>query len=65
MLQTIEVEIDVNGHLRLLEPQVRVPAGRALNPATEETALLAEAALAQDWLKPEEDLAWEHLQPGK
>ena len=69
MLQTIEVEIDVNGQLRSLEPQVRVPAGRALltllNPATEETALLAEAALAQDWLKPEEDLAWEHLQPGK
>lgn len=69
MLQTIEVEIDVNGHLRSLEPQVRVPPGRALltllNPATEETAFLAEAALAQDWLKPEEDLAWEHLQPGK
>ena len=69
MLQTIEVEIDVNGHLRSLEPQVRVPAGRALltllNPETEENALLAAAALAQDWLKLQEDRAWEHLQPGK
>jgi len=30
-----------------------------------ETALLAEAALAQDWSRPEEDAAWSHLQPGK
>jgi hypothetical protein len=27
-----------------------------------ETALLSEAALAQDWNRPEEDAAWAHLQ---
>jgi len=27
-----------------------------------EAALLAEAALAHDWLRPEEDAAWAHLQ---
>lgn len=25
-------------------------------------ALLSEPALAEDWLRPEEDAAWEHLQ---
>ena len=30
-----------------------------------EPALMAEAALAEDWLNPEEDVAWAHLQPGK
>jgi len=29
-----------------------------------ETALLSEAALAVDWNRPEEDLAWSHLQQG-
>jgi hypothetical protein len=33
------------------------------NDVLHETALLAEAALAEDWLKPEEDEAWKHLQP--
>ncbi|MGE3887221.1 MAG: hypothetical protein AB7H81_12370 [Vicinamibacterales bacterium] len=27
-----------------------------------ETALLSEAALAEDWSRPEEDEAWKHLQ---
>jgi hypothetical protein len=31
---------------------------------SEETALLAEPALAEDWSRPEEDAAWSHLQPG-
>lgn len=69
MLQTIEVEIGADGQLRSLEPKVRLPPGRALltllNPPADETALLAGPALAEDWLKPEEDLAWAHLQPGK
>ena len=69
MMQTIEVEIDADGRLRSLEPRIKVPPGRALltllNPAFEETALLAQTALAEDWLKPEEDFAWAHLQPGK
>ncbi len=30
-----------------------------------ETALLSEAALAEDWNRPEEDKAWAHLQPAK
>ncbi len=29
-----------------------------------ETALLAEAVLAEDWSRPEEETAWSHLQPG-
>jgi hypothetical protein len=69
MLQTIEVEIDAGGRVHPLEPLSRLPAGRALlillTPAGDETALLAEAALAEDWLKPEEDAAWAHLQPDK
>ncbi len=28
---------------------------------TTETALLSESSLAKDWLKPEEDEAWQHL----
>ena len=31
-------------------------------PAIAETALLSEATLAEDWLKPEEDEAWAYLQ---
>jgi len=30
--------------------------------AISETALLSEAALAEDWLRPEEDEAWAYLQ---
>jgi len=29
----------------------------------DETALLSEPALAEDWNRPEEDAAWAHLQP--
>jgi hypothetical protein len=46
-----------------------LPAGRALltllTPLANEEALLSEAALAEDWLKPEEDEAWAALQPVK
>lgn len=31
----------------------------------DEATLLAEPALAKEWLTPEEDAAWAHLQPGK
>ena len=31
-------------------------------PVNHETALLSEQALAEDWLKPEEEAAWMHLQ---
>ena len=36
--------------------------GDSIAPAVAETALLSEAALAEDWLKPEEDEAWAYLQ---
>jgi hypothetical protein len=30
-----------------------------------EAALLSEAALAEDWNRPEEDVAWSHLQQAR
>ena len=69
MLQTIEVEIDATGRVRALEPVGKLPAGRALLtllPSTEDDAsCLSEPSLAEGWLRPEEDAAWAHLQPGK
>jgi hypothetical protein len=69
MLQTIEVEVDASGHVRALEPVGKLPVGRALLtflPSTEDDgARLSERALAEDWLRPEEEAAWAHLQPGK
>ena len=69
MLQTIEVTIDKRGVVCPVEHLARIPTGRALltllPSAADEAALLAETALAEDWLRPEEDDAWAHLQPGK
>jgi hypothetical protein len=69
MLQTIEVEIDATGHIHPLEPLQALPVGRALltllKPSVDEALQLAEAALAEDWLKPEEEEAWAHLQSAK
>jgi hypothetical protein len=69
MFQTIEVEIDSSGQVHPLGRPIHLPPGRALltllDEQVNESALLAEAALAEDWLKPEEDEAWAHLQPGK
>jgi hypothetical protein len=70
MIRTVEAVIDEQGNVRLLEP-VYLPAGRrALVTILEdqqvagssESALLSEAALAEDWNRPEEDEAWSHLQ---
>jgi hypothetical protein len=71
MIRTVEAVIDVAGHVRLLgDVRVTSPC-RALvtvldEPAAVpgEAALLAEAALAADWSRPEEDAAWSHLKPG-
>ncbi len=71
MLQTIEAMIDEQGNVRLLEFIQLPTARRALVTILEdeldanipETALLSEAALAEDWNRPEEDKAWSHLQP--
>ena len=70
MIRTLEAVIDEQGAVKLLE-NVRLPAARRAlvmileeepmgHPA--ETALLSEAALAEDWNRPEEDAAWAHLQ---
>ena len=59
-----KAEIDAFGQVHPLEPLIRLPPGRALltllDEQANEPALLAEAALAEDWLKPEEDEAWAH-----
>ena len=73
MIKTVEAVIDPQGGVRLLEAVSLPGARRALvtildeEPAMlpNETALLSEAALAEDWNRPEEDAAWSHLQPGK
>lgn len=69
MLRTVEAIVEKDGSLRLLE-DVELRAGeRALvtilgeSTAPHETALLSEAALAEDWERDEEEEAWAHLQP--
>lgn len=69
MLKTVEAIIEKDGRLRLLE-EVELPhAKRVLVTFLEEgeqgvaeTALLSEVSLAEDWNRPEEDEAWQHLQ---
>ncbi len=73
MIRTVEAIIDEQGNVHLLEAVELPAARRALvtileeEPPVEvhETALLAEAALAADWNRPEEDAAWSHLQPAE
>ncbi len=70
MARTVEARIDADGTVSLLEPVHLLGSRRALvtildeepRAAGAETALLSEAALAQDWLRPEEEAAWSHLQ---
>ena len=71
MIRTVEAVIDEQGNVRLLEPVHLPGTRRALVTILEErpvagvpeSALLSEAALAEDWNRPEEDEAWSHLQP--
>lgn len=73
MLRTVEAMIDEQGAVRLLEGVQLSAPRRALVTILEEepyarvseTALLSEAALAEDWNRPEEDRAWAHLQSAK
>lgn len=68
MIQTVEAIIDEKGCIRLLG-EIRVTGPRRAlvtvldEPAAipSEAALLAEAALAGDWSRPEEDAAWSDL----
>lgn len=72
MKEIVEAVIDERGQVRLLEPVSLTSPRRALVTILEEEPLplnemawLSEAALAEDWNRPEEDTAWSHLQPGK
>ena len=72
MIQTLEAVIEAGGRVRLLEEILLTGPRRALvmvldEPAAlpGEAALLAEAALAEDWNRPEEDAAWAFLQSGQ
>lgn len=72
MIQTVEAIVDSSGQVRLLSDVLVTKPRRALvivldEPPTApgEAALLAEAALAADWLRPQEVAAWSHLQSAK
>ena len=66
-MHTVPAEIDENGNVKLLEELPRASGRRALvtildeGEQVSETALLSEPALAEDWNRPEEDVAWSHL----
>ncbi|MFA5872689.1 MAG: hypothetical protein WC832_01870 [Anaerolineales bacterium] len=72
MVRTIEATIDKDGRV-CLQQKIQLPESRRAlvtildEPAylVAETALLSEAALAEDWNRPEEEKAWAHLKPGK
>ncbi|MDO8413740.1 MAG: hypothetical protein Q7S51_08135 [Gallionellaceae bacterium] len=68
MMKAVRATIDAQGHIHYTEP-VRVDTPRQalviFLDEGNETTLLAQSALASDWLKPEEDAAWAHLQPDK
>lgn len=67
MIRTIEAVIDQQGKVHLLE-NIQLPeAHRALVTILEEekkipkeVTALSEKALAKDWNKKEEDIAWQH-----
>ena len=66
-MRTVKATIDEQGNVHLLEP-VKIKGERmALVTILEEdfnvpaTMLLSEAALAEDWLRPEEVEAWAYL----
>ena len=73
MMRTVRAVIDEHGEVRLLEPVELSAARQALVTTLDEapdqpigdTALLSEAALAEDWNRPEEDEAWSYLQPAE
>jgi hypothetical protein len=71
LFRTIEAIIESDGTVRLLESIQLGAAHRALitilgepdddNPSL--PSVLSERALAEDWNRPEEEEAWDHLQP--
>ncbi len=73
MARTLEAVIEEGGRVRLLEQIDISIARRALvtvldeepHAANAECVRLSEPALAEDWNRPEEDVAWSHLQPAR
>jgi hypothetical protein len=69
MYRAIEATIDADGTVHLAQPLGLAEPRRAIvivldDSPLNEAALLSEAALAEDWNRPEEDAAWSYLQPG-
>ena len=68
MITTIEAEVDASGQIHTRESVVLEPGSRVLltilPPESAESALLSEVALAADWDRPEEDVAWAHFSQG-
>ncbi len=69
MLKTLEATIDKDGQIHFAHPVTFKNACRALvtildepNNENLETTFFSEPSLSADWLKPEEDEAWSHLQ---
>lgn len=68
MIQTVEAIVSETGKVKLLTEIHLTESRRALvtileeEPKTSETASLSENALAEDWLKEDEEKAWQHLQ---
>ena len=73
MIQTFEAIVDATGNIRLLEPVKLPSSSRVLITILDdkplihinEEALLSEAALAEDWNRPEEEEAWDYLQDAR
>ena len=71
VLRSIEVTIEKDGTIRLPKMENLPARRRAILTILDEpmlvaeTALLSEAALAEDWDRPEEDEAWAYLQSDK
>ena len=69
MLKFVEAIIEKNGEVRLQKPILLKTRCRAIltildekPEIIDETALLSEVALSEDWNRPEEEEAWSHLQ---
>lgn len=68
-LKSLEATIDREGQVHLLKPlKLDRPAKAVVTiipDDADETAVLSESSLAEDWNRPEEDEAWSHLQSGQ
>lgn len=70
MMRSVEAVIETDGDIHLKEPVHVAHPCRAIvtimeEPEVSETARLTEAALGEDWNRPEEEAAWSHLQQAR